>query len=336
MIAIHDSNFGFHPRWIDYCKRKNIPYKLVNCYCSDLIEHLRNCDALFWHHYQGSTKDLIAAKPILFALEQAGIKVFPNFKSNWHFDDKLGQKYLLEAIEAPLVPTYVFYDKKAALDWASKTTFPKVFKLRGGASSANVKLVKSQSEAMKFIYKAFGKGFSNYDAWGSLKERWRKWRVGKSTYTDVFKGLVRFIYPPPFAKALGREVGYVYFQDFIPNNEFDVRIVIIGDRALGEKRFVRKNDFRASGSGIYSYEGIDVFTLKTAFDIFNKLSAQSLAFDFIYDKYNMPLIVEISYGFGTEGIGNVTGYWDKDLNWHKGKFDLYGWMVEEVLKNEKQ
>ena len=150
---------------------------------------------------------------------------------------------------------------------------------------------------------------------------------------EVVKGLIRFICPPEFSKISGREKGYVYFQDFIPNNWFDVRIVIIGEKALGEKRFVRENDFRASGSGLFSYEGIDLDTIQIAFDNAAKLKTQSLAFDFIYDKNNNPLIVEISYGFGTEGISKAPGYWDKDLNWHEGPFDPYGWMVENLLKS---
>jgi glutathione synthase/RimK-type ligase-like ATP-grasp enzyme len=147
---------------------------------------------------------------------------------------------------------------------------------------------------------------------------------------------MRFIIPPPYARAKGREKGYVYFQEFIPNNEFDVRIVIIGEKALGEKRFVRKNDFRASGSGLFSYEGIDPKTVKIAFDISKQLKTQCLAFDFIYDKFYNPLIVEISYGFGVEGIGKVPGYWDQDLIWHEGKFDPYGWMVDLVLQENNE
>ncbi|MBW6492546.1 MAG: hypothetical protein K0B15_15280 [Lentimicrobium sp.] len=130
-LAIHNSNSGFHPRWVAFCEANTIPFKRVNCYASDLIQQLAGCSALMWHHHQGSPRDLIAAKPILFALEQAGIKVFPDFNTNWHFDDKVGQKYLLEAIGAPLAPTWVFYDKQQALDWAKTTDFPKVFKLRG-------------------------------------------------------------------------------------------------------------------------------------------------------------------------------------------------------------
>jgi hypothetical protein len=334
MIAIHNGNGGFHPRWVAYCEKNNIPFKLVNCYSNDLIGQLLDCSSLFWHHQQGIPQDIKAAKPILFSLEQAGIKVFPNVNTNWHFDDKLGQKYLLEAIGAPLVPTYVFYDKKTALDWAAATTFPKVFKLRGGAGSANVKLAKTRSVATKLIHKAFGKGFSNYDAWGSLKERWRKWRLGKTSFDHVVKGIVRFVYPPPFAKALGKEVGYVYFQDFIPNNNYDIRVVIIGNRAFAIKRMVRKNDFRASGSGLIRYEKENFKDdwIKLAFDINDKIKSQSLALDYVFDN-GEPRMVEISYGFVKEVYDPCVGYWDKDLNWHEGSFDPYGWMIEDLLKS---
>lgn len=332
MIAIHNSTTGFHPRWIAWCEENKVPHKLVNCFDNDLIEQLKECKGLLWHHSQNDPKALIAAKPILFALEQTGIKVFPNFNTNWYFDDKLGQKYLLEAIGVPFVPTCVFYDKKTALKWAASTTFPKVFKLRGGAGSSNVKLAKTKNEAIKLIRKAFGRGFSNYDATGSLKERWRKWRIGKASIKDVIKGILRFIYPPPFAMALGKEMGYVYFQDFIANNDHDIRVVVIGEKAFAIKRMVRKNDFRASGSGNILYEK-SLFNdndIRLAFEIHEKLKSQCTAMDFVYDKGN-PKIVEISYGFSPEGYDLCPGYWDKELNWHEGKFDPYGWMVEMMI-----
>jgi hypothetical protein len=49
-------------------------------------------------------------------------------------------------------------------------------------------------------------------------------------------------------------------------------------------------------------------------------------------KEGIPLIVEMSYGFGVDSDEFDFGYWDPDLKWHKGKFNPYGWMVEEVLK----
>ena len=96
-IAIHKSNWGFSPDWIKYCQQNGVPYKIVNCYDSDIVTQLKDCTVLLWHHHHSSAKDVLFAKELLFSLEQSGFKVFPEFNSNWHFDDKVGQKYLLEA-----------------------------------------------------------------------------------------------------------------------------------------------------------------------------------------------------------------------------------------------
>ena len=114
-IAIHKSSWGFSKEWINYCEKNNIPYKIVNCYDSDIISQVEDCDALLWHHHHSNAKDVLFAKELLFSLEQAGKKVFPEFNSNWHFDDKVGQKYLLEAIGAPMAKSWVFYEKSDAL-----------------------------------------------------------------------------------------------------------------------------------------------------------------------------------------------------------------------------
>jgi len=334
MIAIHTSTFGFHPRWIAYCDKQKIPYKLVNCYANNLIEQLGGCTALMWHFNQGSHRDTIIAKQILFALEHTGFKVFPDFKSSWHFDDKVAQKYLFERIGAPLVPSHVFLDKKEALVWAAKTEFPKVFKLRGGAGSQNVKLVHSRAQAVKIIHKAFGKGFPKYDAWGSLKERWYKFRKGKMPIFEVIKGVIRLFYAPPYARLGANEVGYVYFQDFIPNNYSDIRIIVIGGKAFGLKRFVRDNDFRASGSGNFAFERelFDERCLKISFEITEILNLQVGVFDFIFDIQNNPLIVEVSYGYAHKAYDECPGYWDKDLNWFEIKTIKEEWMVDLILK----
>jgi glutathione synthase/RimK-type ligase-like ATP-grasp enzyme len=335
MIAIHNSPFGFHPRWAAYCEKNNIPFKRVNCYVNDLITEIKGCDSLMWHHNQNNPKDLIIAKPILYALEQAGIRVFPDFRSNWHFDDKAGQKYLLEATEVPFVPSYLFFEKVEALKWVASTSYPKVFKLRGGAGSDNVRLVSSHDQAKKLINIAFGKGFSNYDPWSSLKERWRKFKVGKTNLMDVIKGIVRFGMYPEYAKIGGRQRGYIYFQDFIPDNQFDIRVVVIGDKAFALKRMVRKNDFRASGGGeiVYRKEEIDERCVQIAFQANEKIQSQSIAYDFVFNEKNEPLIVEISYGYAEAAYDYCEGYWTQNMQWHPGThFDFCGWMVEDLLK----
>ena len=338
MIAIHNnpSEVFFHFKWIDYCEKNNIPYKLVNCYDSDIIQQLQDCKALMWHYHQAEPKDIVMAKSLLFSLEQSGMKVFPNFNTAWHFDDKVGQKYLLEALNTDLVPTWVFYDKKTALDWIEKVSFPKVFKLRGGAGSQNVQLTKNKEEAKSLVKKAFGKGFPAYDAWESLKERTRKWRLGNTNAFDVLKGFVRFVKPPRYAQVMGNEMNYLYFQEFIPNNDSDIRIVVIDGKAFGIKRMNRENDFRASGSGFILYDkaSIDERIVVAAFECNKKLKAQCIAYDYVLDKKNKPLLIEISYGFANAGYDDCPGYWDEQMNWHEGTFNPYGWMIDLMLKKE--
>lgn len=332
-IAIHHRQGSFSERWIEYCKKNNIEYKVVDAFDNDIIQQLKDCDIFIWHHHPGSFKDVVAAKKILFALEHADIKVFPDFKTGWHFDDKVAQKYLLEAIGAPLIPSYVFYDHKEAVNWAKLASYPKVFKLKGGAGSANVRLVKSQKEALKLIKKAFNSGFAQFDRIGHLKDRLQRFKSGQDGVFGLLKGAGRLVLSTNFSKQQGPEKGYIYFQDFIPDNSFDVRVVVIdGKIAAAEKRFVRENDFRASGSGKFSYEDIDINIIKTSFEVSKKLSLQSVAFDFVLDSNNNPLIVEMSYGFGMHGILAVPGYWDSHLNWNEGQFNPQELMLINLIE----
>lgn len=333
MIAFQNNKNGFSKRWIAYCDNSNIPYKLVDFYHTEIIDHLRECTAVMWHFSHMGDKDFLMAKQLLYALHQTGIKVFPDFNTMWHFDDKVGQKYLLEQANLPLVQTWTFYNPKSALEWADQTVFPKVFKLRGGAGSVNVKLVRTKSNARKLIKKAFGAGFKNTSLI-PLSEVFKKFKVGKTSSTEVMKSFIRIFVPTNFSKLSGRERGYAYFQEFIPNNTFDIRIIVIDGKAFGLKRFVRANDFRASGSGNFAYNRdlFDERCIQIAFDTTTKLQLQCAAYDFVFDAQNTPLLVEVSYGFATSGYDACPGYWDEHLKWYEGKFNPYGWMVESVIK----
>lgn len=332
MLAIHNSQSGFHPRWIAYCDANGIQYKLVDCYGNDVIDQLRNCTGLMWHFHHANVRDILFAKQLLFAVQAMGKKVFPDFNTAWHFDDKVAQKYLLEGMGLNLVPSFVFYDKEKAMEWARTTSFPKVFKLRSGAGSQNVRLVKDFREARSLIQRAFARGFSQYDAWESLRERWRKHRIGQAAFYDVLKGLVRIAVPPRFTAIAGRERGYAYFQEYIPDNQYDLRVIVISGRAFAIKRMVRENDFRASGSGVIEYcrsnfpETVIAYSLEAA----SLLGSQCLAVDFVRRGEDW-LIVEVSYGFAPEAYDKCEGYWDRDLHYHRGRFDPYGWMVEKMI-----
>jgi len=333
-VAIHHREGSFSDRWIEYCQKNMIEYKIVNAYDNDIICQIKGCNIFIWHHHHANYKDTTTAKRILFSLEQAGIKVFPNFNTGWHFDDKVAQKYLLEAINAPLVPSYVFYDKNEALKWAKNTSYPKVFKLKGGAGASNVKLVKNFNQAVSFINKSFGKGYKQYDGVEALKEKIRKFKDNKESFKGVIKAAIRIFVPTNFSNNQPPEKGYIYFQDFIPNNYSDIRVIVIGDKAFAIKRLVRENDFRASGSGniIFDNNEINLDCIKIAFKINSTIKSQCIAFDFVLDTNGQPLIVEMSYGFSMKAYDQCPGYWDKDLNWYKEDFNPQNWIIDSFYE----
>jgi hypothetical protein len=336
MLAIHHRPGSFSDKWIEYCDSHNIQYKLVNCFSSDIIQQMEECWGLMWHWAHWDYQAILFARQLTYSLEMMGKKVFPDSHTCWHYDDKVGQKYLLEAIGAPLVPSYVFYDKKEALEWASKTTYPKVFKLRGGAGSQNVKLANTFADAKKMITKSFGRGYKYSDRLGLLKERlWRFKRDNDiSSFLNISKGIGRLFIPTMTEKMMPVERNYSYFQDFIPKNDSDIRIVIVGDRAFAIKRMIREGDFRASGSGKFKYDRHEISEecVKIAFDVSQKVNTQSLAYDFVFDD-GKPLLVEISYAYTSTAYWKCPGYWDGDLVWHEEDVIPEFFIIEDFCKD---
>lgn len=331
-IAIHQKDGGFGKYWIKYCQDNNIDFKIVDCYNNNIINDLKDCDALMWHHNHANPKDLLFAKELLYSIENSGKAVFPDTKTTWHFDDKLGQKYLLEAMDLPLVPTYVFYSKKEALAWVSDAIFPVVTKLRCGAGSNNVRLIENKYQARRLIKKAFGRGIRPYNTISGIKDSIRLYKMGKTSFKEVVKSILHIIYPFQLEKSKGKERGYVYFQKYIPDCKTDVRIKLVGDRIWAFTRNVRKNDFRASASADFSFDPnlISEKALNLSLEIARKLQAQSLAVDFLPFNGDF-LLTEISYAFGFNPEEFEEGYWDGNLVWHPGKFNPFGWMVEDLI-----
>jgi glutathione synthase/RimK-type ligase-like ATP-grasp enzyme len=274
------------------------------------------------------------ARQIIAALEQKGVLVFPNLGSCWHYDDKVGQKYLLEAIGAPVIPSWVFTNSAEAEEWIAQATWPKVFKLRSGSASENVRLVETRRQAERICRRAFTRGFPAKPGYlsdvrvrlcgtGSWRQAWEKLGRVPASVLEV----ANFRHHSP------RQQGYVYFQEFLPGNSFDTRVFVIGQRAFGLTRQNRPNDFRASGGGrmVYDAARIDRRSVDIAFQVAGRLGSQSLAFDFLFDLGQQPRISEISYAYPAARVRECPGYWDRELGWHAGHFWAEDMILEDVL-----
>ncbi len=334
-IAIHHHQNSYSPKWIEYCQTHNIDYKLVNCYDSDILTQLEECDALMWHWGHSDYKAQLFARQLIGALETKGFPVYPNAQASWYFDDKLGEKYLLESIGAPMVKSYAFYDKESALAWVNSTTFPKVFKLRNGAGSHNVQLIKDRTQAVAYVKRAFGRGFLANHRGAVLADKWWHFKRDRTlkSFLNISRGLYRYAIPHKKNRELPRERNYLYAQDFIEGCDHDVRVFVIGNRAVTKKRFVRDDDFRASGSGRMTWDigQIPKECVEIAFQTREKLGMPSVAFDFVMDQ-GEPKIVEISYAASERGFPDCPGYWQRDLSWVKSPLRVEFFIIEDLLK----
>ena len=332
MIGIHDRPGSFSDRWILYCTDKGIPFRRVNCLATDVVLQCKGLDGLLWHWPHDDPQHVIVARQVITALEMQGLSVFPNVNTCWHFDDKIAQKYLLESIGAPLIPTWVFTNKGDALRWIEGAAWPKVFKLRCGAGSANVRLVHSRSQAIALCRQAFSSGFPAVA--GYLTDMQTRARTTRNAH-EFWQRLARA--PRSLLKfmALRRQMhwerGYIYFQEFLPGKACDTRITIIGDRAFGFMRANRPNDFRASGSGsiIYDPEKIDKRCVEIAFQVADRMGTQSLSFDFLFNQQHVPMIGEISYSYKSLAVHACEGHWDREGTWHAG----HVWPEEAILED---
>lgn len=338
-IAIHDRPGSFSDHWIAWCEREGIDHVVVDAHRSDIVPHLRErgCHGLMWHWHHNDFAAQLFARQLTLALERGGIAVFPSVDTAWHFDDKVAQKYLFEAVRVPSVPSAVFYRPDAALAWLRAQEFPLVFKLRGGAASQNVRLVRDVDEAERLVRRAFGSGFPPVDPYAIARQQLWSYRRDAKT----LKGLLRVPYyylrailgvKPRNAGLRPPERGYLYVQEFIEGNDFDDRFVVVGDRCYAMRRFVRKGDFRASGSGVKSFDRrlFSERALRIAFDAAAKVGAQSMAIDVVYRGDGEPLVVEASYAFVTDLFD---GYFDRELVWHEGASVPQEAMIEDFVRS---
>lgn len=336
-IGIHHRKGSFSDRWIEYLEEKKIPYVILNAFDNDIIKQIKDNGVthFMWHFNQNYFEDMLQARTLFRSINQIGIKTLPNEESYWHFDDKVSQKYLLEALDIPLVKADVFYNQKEAEKYIENTSFPKVFKLKGGAGSINVKLVKTKQQAKKLVKQAFGRGFDAFDSWTVFTDTIERFRRQKTlhNFLRIIKWGGKGIFVDKQYKVFPKQRNYVYFQEFIPNLTYDIRLIVIGSKCFYMKRNTRDNDFRASGSGRLEFEpgNFDTEAVDIAFKAADKLNMISVAYDFIFNAKNQPLVVEISYGFQPYIYDQCLGFYDKDLKWNETEVNLEYEIIHSFL-----
>ena len=319
--------------WIDFCQSKELDFKVFPAHSLNIIDDIRGYDVLLWHFSGYNFQDMLMARSILYSAKAMGLKVFPDFEDAWHFDDKLAENYMLQAIKAPIPKFYHFYTMDKLVEWLDNNPqFPIIAKLKNGSGSHNVRLINNRREAIKYGRRMLKKGFNGspsliFKASSNIRSA-----KSISTFINRAKRIPEFIRTLRGAREFPNERGYVLFQEFVPNDGYDLKIVVIGDKLSYIVRSIRKGDFRASGGGdlFFDKNYVTKNIIDTAFATSDALNFKCMGYDYVVNnKTGEAKIVEISYGFSHTALLQAGGYFDRNGNWHDDPSNA----PKELLKN---
>jgi glutathione synthase/RimK-type ligase-like ATP-grasp enzyme len=333
---------SFSEKYKEILIRNDIQFELIDPNSDSLLEDIQKCSHLLFRHSQGDTDKLMYEAIFNIAQNVLNIRCWPNYETYWPYEDKIKEYYLLKSHNFPIVDSHVFWNYEHAELFLKKSTFPVIAKLSKGASSSNVIIVNSIKEGKKIINQVFNKGVKT----SGLNSKSNLSSLSRSGMAKYGKAQLKlFLLRIGILRDKGEyhewqiQKDSILFQKFLPNNSFDTRVTIIGKRAFAYRRFVRPNDFRASGSGNFNTDPgeIDIRCIKIAMNISKSLSFYTMAYDFIFDEDKKPCISEISYCFVDWMVQSCPGFWDENLSWHSGQnwpqyYQLADFLMDNDLK----
>lgn len=185
---------------------------------------------------------------------------------------------------------------------------PYVFKTIDGAGSSGVHLVRSLADEKRVRRKYF-----NIPLKRKLIMKQRKRVLSRkqfSAYRYRHKGFKRYV-----------------AQNFVRGADHDYKILVFGERYFCLKRNVRKNDFRASGSGDFDFSSRPPKALLSfASEIALRLDAPQLSLDIVASRDGFHLIEYQALNFGPTTLTLSEGHYVRDIEgdwqWRAGASDL--------------
>ena len=292
------------PKYERFLINNKIPYSIYDIGSSKWQDEAEKLDVVIWQ--PNSSPDIQAeAKSKIYFLERyCGKKCFPSYDEIWSYEDKVRSSFLYRHFRLPAVPTFTTNSKEDALKFLNVATFPIISKITTGSSSYGVLKLKNKKEAVRYVNACFSE-------------------KGRKTYW-------------PFE----RQKNYVYFQKFINDANYDLRIIVVGNKIFGYYRYPKPGDFRASGSGVLEKKTLPEQAMTIAIGVKKILKSTSLVVDMVYsEKEEKYYIIETSIFCGIDTsaqlvIDGKAGYYEytgEEFIFKEGRFWIQELTLEEFF-----
>lgn len=225
-------------------------------------------------------------------LEHLGLPIYPKYEVLRSHHNKVFMELTGKRKLGKLSVSLAFKGFSVCSELKGKIDFPKVLKTASGAKSSGVRIVKSQKE------------------------------LERATRQRPFSSIALMM---ANLKELGRQIkhhGYVrekvlfdkyILQDLVPNLNHDYKVLVYGHRVYVMKRFVRPDDFRASGSGNFVFlSEVNDSLLDLALSICKELGLKMVALDIVVENDKYYLIEWQGLFYGTTTAENAVVHWKKE------------------------
>lgn len=298
-----------YPRWtknIRFLENNGFNYEIFDLHAHDWVDKAKKFD-IFVGIVSNQLYHLNEMRSKYHLLETYLAKTcFPSFQHIFLYENKTLEAYISEACGLPYAKTYVSNNKDDALRVINSVDFPLVNKPDHGSGSMGIELVKDKAQAKDIVNKVFS--FS-----------------GKATHS-----------------LYHRQKNHIYFQEFIPNDGHDIRVILIGNWAFGYFRKVLAGDFRASGMNQVIMRDLPIEAIQLAYKVNKIIKSPMLVVDMVHGLDGKYTIIEFSPICQIEKptqlrINDITGVYiiddDGSIRFMEGKFWLHELALREFLLN---
>ncbi len=254
-------DYGGFPKWTKYrrfLKNNGFDYGIYNIHAHDWMERARDFDCIAGVS-SCSAWDLQELREKFYFLEKfVGKRTFPSTHDVFLYEDKKLEAYIAKRHGIPFAATYISYDREDAFSVIERLKYPVVSKIVPGSSSEGVELVGNKEGAANIVRQAFSPR-------------------GRKSYHNSF-----------------RQKTYVYFQDFVPNDGYDIRVIAVGGYLSGFYRRVLPGDFRASGMGLEEKRALPEEAMKIALTLKSAVKSPLLVVDMVRANTGEYVVIEYS------------------------------------------
>jgi hypothetical protein len=198
-VGIVRNRAQYHTKFVRACMELSVPFRVIDITTPDWVEAVRGsgCELFFvWPDITTTPLAKLVKDRCDLMEHDMGLTLSPASADRWMYEDKIRLYDWLRVHDVLHPRTWIFFERREAVDFAERCELPIVVKTSFGAASSGVRIIKNRRALRGVIAQAFGRGVtpSGHDLrdkqWGSIilqeylnvDKEWRLVRIGDDFY----------------------------------------------------------------------------------------------------------------------------------------------------------